>query len=85
LAGPKFAVLGVDTSDQLTAAVHYFQDSQPSYPILFDGDNVGANAFDVTGLPTLVLIDKGGIVRGLVSGVVRETELEDLIREAQSH
>jgi hypothetical protein len=33
----------------------------------------------------LVLIDKGGVVRGMVSGVVRETELEDLIREAQSH
>ena len=85
LGGPKLAVLGVDTSDQLTAAQHYFEDSQPSYPILFDGDNVAANAFDVTGLPTLVLIDKGGIVRAVESGVVGETQLEDLIREAQSH
>ncbi len=85
LAGPKLAVLGIDTSDQLMAAQHYYADSEPSYPILFDGDNLAADAFGVTGLPTLVLIDKGGVVRGLVSGVVRETELEDLIREAQSH
>jgi thiol-disulfide isomerase/thioredoxin len=85
LGGANLAVLGVDTSDQLMAAQHYFDDNLPSYPILFDGDNLGANAFDVTGLPTLVLIDKGGIVRALESGVVSESQLEDLIREAQSH
>jgi thiol-disulfide isomerase/thioredoxin len=83
LAGPKLAVIGVDTSDQLLAAQQYFIASEPAYPILFDGDNEGASAFDVTGLPTLVLIDKSGVVRAVETGLVSETELDGLIRAAQ--
>jgi len=83
LGGPKLSVVGVDTSDQLMAAEQYFNASEPAYPILFDGDNEAASAFDVTGLPTLVLIDKGGIVRAVETGVVSETDLEGLIRAAQ--
>ncbi|MEO8900508.1 MAG: TlpA disulfide reductase family protein [Polyangiaceae bacterium] len=83
LGGPQFAVYGVNTSDDLAAARHYVADHAPAYPILFDGDNVAANAFDVTGLPTLMVIDKGGIVRAVEMRVVSETELEGFIKAAQ--
>ncbi len=83
LAGDKLAVYGVNTSDQFADAVHYFQEHQPSYPVLFDADNEAANAFDVTGLPTVLVIDKGGIVRAVETGVVGQSELEGLIKEAQ--
>jgi cytochrome c biogenesis protein CcmG, thiol:disulfide interchange protein DsbE len=83
LAGPNLAVLGVNTSDQIADAEHYLQDHRPSYPVLFDSDNQAANGFDITGLPTLLVIDKGGIVRAVEMRVVGESELESLIREAQ--
>jgi cytochrome c biogenesis protein CcmG, thiol:disulfide interchange protein DsbE len=83
LAGPKLSVYGVNTSDQLADAEQYLAQHQPSYPVLFDGDNAGANAFDVTGLPTLIVIDPRGIVSAVETRIVGESELETLIREAQ--
>ncbi|MEP7049014.1 MAG: TlpA disulfide reductase family protein [Pseudomonadota bacterium] len=83
LGGSKLAVYGVNTSDELTAARHYVADHAPAYPILFDGDNTAGNVFDVTGLPTLMVIDKTGVVRAVETRVVGESELEGLIRDAQ--
>jgi cytochrome c biogenesis protein CcmG/thiol:disulfide interchange protein DsbE len=83
LAGPTFAVYGVSTSDQIADAERYLDEHRPSYTVLFDADNQAATSFDVTGLPTLLLIDKGGIVRAIEMRVMGESELESLIREAQ--
>ncbi|HKO49408.1 MAG TPA: TlpA disulfide reductase family protein [Polyangiaceae bacterium] len=84
LSGPKLAVYGVNTSDEFAAAQRYLTAHRPSYPVLFDGDNEAANAFDVSGLPTLLVIDKLGVVRAVEMGVVGEGELEGLIRDAES-
>jgi cytochrome c biogenesis protein CcmG, thiol:disulfide interchange protein DsbE len=84
LSGPTLAVYGVNTSDELAAAQRYLAAQRPSYPVLFDADAEAANAFDVSGLPTLLVIDKRGIVRAVEMGVVGERELEGLIREADS-
>jgi len=83
LGGAKLAVYGVNTSDQFSDAVHYLADHEPGYPILFDADNLAANAFGVDGLPTVIVIDERGVVRAVETGVVGEGELEALIREAQ--
>jgi cytochrome c biogenesis protein CcmG/thiol:disulfide interchange protein DsbE len=82
LSGPKLAVFGVDTSDQLSDAKSYLEDHKPAYSVLFDGDNQAAQAFGVTGLPTLIVIDKGGVVRAVETGTVGERQLESLIHEA---
>ena len=84
LSGPKLAVYGVNTSDELGAARKYLDAHPASYPVLFDADAEAANAFDVSGLPTLLVIDKLGIVRAVEMGVVGEGELEGLIHDADS-
>ena len=84
LSGPKLAVYGVNTGDELGAAKRYLGAHPPSYPVLFDADAEAANAFDVSGLPTLLVIDKQGIVRAVEMGVVGEGELEALIRDADA-
>jgi len=84
LSGPKLAVYGVNTSDELADARKYIAAQHPSYPVLFDADAEAATAFDVSGLPTLLVIDKQGIVRAVEMGVVGEGELEGLIRDADS-
>jgi cytochrome c biogenesis protein CcmG/thiol:disulfide interchange protein DsbE len=85
LSGPKLAMYGVNTSDELADAKKYLADHRPSYQVLFDADAEAANAFDVSGLPTLLVIDKLGIVRAVEMGVVGEGELESLIRDADSN
>jgi cytochrome c biogenesis protein CcmG, thiol:disulfide interchange protein DsbE len=82
LSGPTLAVYGVNTSDEYADARHYMDAQRPSYPVLFDADARAAEAFDVSGLPTLLVIDKQGIVRAVEMGVVGEGELEGLIRDA---
>ena len=77
------AVFGVNTSDQRADAERYLSEHRPSYPVLFDADNEAATAFEVTGLPTLLVIDARGIVRAVEMRVVGESELEALIHEAQ--
>ncbi|MEI9935840.1 MAG: TlpA disulfide reductase family protein [Pseudomonadota bacterium] len=84
LSGSRLAVYGVNTSDEFADARNYMDAHRPSYPVLFDGDAQAANAFDVSGLPTLLVIDKHGIVRAVEMGVVGEGELESLIRDADS-
>jgi len=84
LSGPKLAVYGVNTSDEFADARTYLDAHRPSYPVLFDGDAEAANAFGVSGLPTLLVIDKLGIVRAVEMGVVGEGELESLIHEAET-
>ncbi len=83
LGGTQLSIFGVNTSDQLADARHYLDDHRPSYPVLFDGDNAAANGFDIAGLPTLMVIDKTGIVRAVETRVVGESELESLIKEAE--
>lgn len=83
LAGPKLVVYGVNTSDGLSDAKHYLAEHEPSYPVLFDGDNAAATAFGVTGLPTLLVIDARGLVRAVEMRVVGQTELEALLKEAE--
>ena len=83
LVGPNVAVYGVNTSDQIADVERYLDAHRPSYPILFDGDNQAASGFDITGLPTLLVIDKGGILRAIETRVLSESELEGLIHEAQ--
>lgn len=84
LVGPKLAVYGVNTSDEFADARRYLDAHRPSYPVLFDADAQAANAFDVSGLPTLLVIDKQGIVRAVEMGVVGERELEGLIVDADA-
>ena len=83
LVGPKFVVYGVNTSDQIVDAERYLEAHRPSYPVLFDGDNLAAQSFDITGLPTLLVIDSGGIVRAIESRVMGEGELERMVHDAQ--
>jgi len=83
LGGPTLAVYGVNTSDQIADAERYLAEHQPSYPVLYDADNQAAAGFDIEGLPTLLVIDKHGIVRAIETRVVSESELEALIKEAQ--
>jgi len=84
LSGPALAVVGVNTSDEFADAQRYLSAHRPSYQVLFDADAQAATAFDVTGLPTLLVIDKRGVVRAVEMGVVGEKDLEGLIRDADN-
>jgi thiol-disulfide isomerase/thioredoxin len=51
-----------------------------AFPTFHDDDNSMQTAYEVSRLPTLIVIDKDGVVRHRSSGVPNREDLEDLIR-----
>lgn len=72
-------VLGVNTGDRPGLAPLFAKSKQLSYPILFDATHDVADLYDVTALPTLVLVGKDGKVRSVHSGLVDENTLDTLV------
>ncbi len=82
-AAGDVVVVGVSTSDERSAAIQFAQSQNLSYPMVFDDKNQVAAAYSVTGLPTLVIVDKGGKIVAVRRSVVREKELEELVGQAK--
>lgn len=76
-------VLGVNTDDQngLQLAPVLAARKGLTFPILLDDDHAVAAKYRVSGLPTLVVLDKAGKIVAVRSGVTGEDELERLIRK----
>jgi cytochrome c biogenesis protein CcmG/thiol:disulfide interchange protein DsbE len=83
VGGEKLAVLGVGTSDDRPSITRFLNAAGPGgYPSVFDEQGEASGSYHVQGLPTLVLIAKDGTVRGIATGLVDETELTRLVRDA---
>ncbi|MDF2697646.1 MAG: thioredoxin family protein, partial [Labilithrix sp.] len=66
--GPQgLAVVGITTDEAEQAAV-FAERHQMRYPIVVDKDGDTSRAYNVTGLPTMILIDKQGVVRDVFVG-----------------
>jgi thiol-disulfide isomerase/thioredoxin len=81
--GKDVTVLGIATSgDDWQRAVEFVQSHGLGYTTLFDdGDHV-ASAFRVTTLPTLVVLDRSGVITAVRARMVHEDEIESLVAEA---
>lgn len=77
-------VVGVNTGDERDAAVSFARSRDLAYPVVLDEDQAVAAAYDATTLPRLFVVDRGGRIRAVRSGVVSARELENLTKEAAS-
>lgn len=77
-------VVGVNTDDEAGNASKYAKEKGLTFPIAYDADRSAARAYNVTSLPTLVVISKTGKVVAFRSGVTSDSELEELIKQAES-
>jgi len=85
--GKDVVVLGIDTSgDDWGRAVEFAKSQDLRYVTLFDENDHVANQFRVQVLPTLVVIDRSGVVAAVRTRTVREEELAQLVDDAlKSH
>jgi peroxiredoxin len=66
--GPQgLAVIGITTDDAEVAAV-FAEKHRMRYPSVIDNDGETSRAYGISGLPTMVLIDRRGIVRDVFVG-----------------
>jgi peroxiredoxin len=76
-------VLGISTSgDDWARAVEFAKSQGLRYPTLFDENDRVANDFHVQVLPTLVVIDRAGVIASVRTRTVPEEEIVRLVKEA---
>jgi thiol-disulfide isomerase/thioredoxin len=74
-------VLGINVDDSAAVAKKYAQKKGLSYPILLDDQGDAQRKYGATKLPTVVLIDKKGNIAEFVPGVIREAQIERVLRD----
>jgi thiol-disulfide isomerase/thioredoxin len=81
--GKDVVVLGIATSgDEWQRAVEFVESQGIGYTTLFDDGDRVSSAFRVTTLPTLVVLDRSGVVTAVRGRMVHEDEIESLVAEA---
>jgi thiol-disulfide isomerase/thioredoxin len=77
-----FTLLGVNVEPDSQAANEWLKQTPVSFPILYDKDSKVSKLYDVAGMPSTVIIDRGGKLRMLHRGYKPgdENEYLDSIR-----
>lgn len=80
--GLGFTLLGVNVEEDSTLAESFLQDTPVSFPILFDRQNTVSRLYEVTAMPSTVIVDRQGRVRFVHHGYQPGTEnqYQDQIR-----
>ena len=63
-----FTILGVNVEENTSAAKNYLKDVKVSFPILWDTTNKTSKLYNVSAMPTTILIDRNGNKRYLHKG-----------------
>jgi cytochrome c biogenesis protein CcmG, thiol:disulfide interchange protein DsbE len=76
-------LLGIATTDQDAAAREFLESERPGYPNAFDESGAVGAAFRITQLPTIMALDKNGVIRAARTDVLSGPEVLALIQEAR--
>ncbi len=63
-----FTLLGVNVEQNSAAAKNYLKDVKVSFPILFDTTNKTSKLYNVSAMPTTIIIDRSGNMRFIHKG-----------------
>lgn len=75
----RATILGINQGEPAEMVSEFGNEFDISYPLLVDAGSSVSRLYNVTGLPTTVFIDAGGVVREVVIGMVSQAVLEDRI------
>lgn len=75
-------VLGVNQREEATRARAYIERSGYTFPILLDKDGKASDAYQVSAIPTLLIIDKAGKISSHFVGLREESALREAIAKA---
>jgi peroxiredoxin len=82
-----FKVVGVNVDKDSSLADKILNDIPVSFPILLDDTGAVSGTYDISAMPTTILVDRDGNMRYLHKGYKPgyeqdyETEIKELIRE----
>jgi thiol-disulfide isomerase/thioredoxin len=73
-------VVGVSQDDSPELPKEWSRARRYSYPLAFDADR-SSNLYNVESLPTMVVLDRNGIVRAVRIGMTSSSEIQDLVEK----
>ncbi len=76
------AVIGLNTSDQSSRALEFIRSKGLTYTFAYDQGSDVAERYGVDSLPTLVIVDKNGMVSAVRTGPTDEGSVEALVAAA---
>ncbi len=76
---PDIAFLGIDHLDRREDAERFLEEMDVRFPTIFDITGDVAAAVEARGMPTTVIFDEDGDLVAHHSGLVTESQLEDLL------
>ncbi len=74
------AVVGVNTSDEAGLAERFVRKKGLGFPIVYDENNTIAKQYNVSNLPTLVVVSKTGKIVAIRHGVTSDSALDEIVR-----
>ena len=74
-------VYGVNVGEEAVDVRPFLKKTGYSFPILFDHDRAVMNRYQVTGIPTLVIVDRAGSVHSYFVGVRADTVLRNALAD----
>lgn len=75
----RSAIIGVNQGEDPATITDFGSEFSITYPLLVDQDSAVNRSYNVTGLPTTIFIDDGGVVREVHVGILNQAVLEDRI------
>jgi cytochrome c biogenesis protein CcmG, thiol:disulfide interchange protein DsbE len=76
------AFVGINTNDQPSQALDFIRAKNLSYTFAHDDGNEVAARYGVENLPTLVIVDRNGVVSAIRTGLTDESSLQALVLAA---
>jgi thiol-disulfide isomerase/thioredoxin len=80
--GLGFTLLGVNVEEDSAGAENWLKQTPVTFPVLFDRENRVSKLYEVTAMPSTVIVDRKGQVRFVHYGYTpgTENEYQDQIR-----
>lgn len=82
-----FVLLGVNVEQDSNNAIAYLRDISVSFPVLYDNQNKVSKAYNISAMPSTIMVDRDGKLRFLHQGYKPgyekeyESQIKKLIRE----
>lgn len=75
----RVAFIGINQGEDWPTVVDFGSEYNVSYPLVTDPDNRVNRLYEVTSLPTTVIIDQNGVVREVIIGILSEAVLQSRV------
>ncbi|MBK8903680.1 MAG: TlpA family protein disulfide reductase [Anaerolineaceae bacterium] len=75
----RVAFVGINQGEDWPTVVDFGSEYNVSYPLVTDPDNRVNRLYEVTSLPTTVIIDQKGVVREVIIGILSEAVLQSRV------